>query len=196
MTEQELAAEIVYQHLRRGASAMSFDPIVASGPNSALPHARPTERTLQQGDMVVIDMGCFVNGYASDMTRTISIGEPDEEARKVYNVVLQAQESALSAASAQLSNSALDNVARSFIKDSGYGAYFTHSLGHGVGLQIHEWPSISWRMDHPLSAGMVLTIEPGIYLPGKVGVRIEDMIQLTQDGCENLTGSTKELIVI
>jgi len=196
MSEQEIAAEIVYQHLRRGASAMSFDPIVASGPNSALPHARPTERVLQQGDMVVIDMGCFKEGYASDMTRTIAIGEPGEEARKVYQVVLDAQLKALEAASSNLTSKELDKVARSVIEDAGYGSYFSHSLGHGVGLQIHEWPSISWRAEYPLKAGMIITIEPGIYIPGRLGVRIEDMIQLTETGCDNLTGSNKQLVVI
>ena len=196
MTEQELAAEIVYQHMQRGATGMSFDPIVASGPNSALPHARPTSRELQLGDMVVIDMGCFVQGYASDMTRTISIGTPTPEVKKVYQVVLDAQQSALEKASSQLTSRELDAVARSLIEDAGYGAYFSHSLGHGVGLQIHEWPSISWRSDHKLEPGMVVTIEPGIYLPEKFGVRIEDMIQLTEFGCENLTASRKDLIII
>ena len=196
LTEQEIAAEIVYQHMKRGAASMSFDPIVASGPNSALPHARPTDRALQHGDLVVIDMGCIVNGYASDMTRTLAIGEADEQARDVYNIVLNAQEKALQAASAQLSSLELDRVARGFIEEAGYGDYFTHSLGHGVGLQIHEWPSISWRSDFPLASGMIITIEPGVYVPEKLGVRIEDMIYLEDDGCENLTGSTKELIVI
>ena len=196
MSEQEIAAEIVYQHLRRGASAMSFDPIVASGPNSALPHARPTKRKLQQGDMVVIDMGCFKNGYASDMTRTIAVGEPGEEARKVYQVVLDAQLKALEAASSNMTSKELDNVARSVIEDAGYGSFFSHSLGHGVGLQIHEWPSVSWRAEYPLKAGVIITIEPGIYIPDQLGVRIEDMIQLTETGCDNLTRSGKQLVVI
>ncbi|MBX2821078.1 MAG: aminopeptidase P family protein [Rhodothermaceae bacterium] len=196
MSEQDIAAEIVYQHLRRGASAMSFDPIVASGPNSALPHARPTQRVLQQGDMVVIDMGCFKNGYASDMTRTLAIGEPGEEARTVYQVVLDAQSKALEAASPNLTSKELDSAARSIIEDAGYGSFFSHSLGHGVGLQIHEWPSVSWKAEYPLQAGMIITIEPGIYIPDQFGVRIEDMIQLTETGCDNLTGSTKQLVVI
>ena len=196
MREQDIAAEIVYQHLRRGASAMSFDPIVASGPNSALPHARPTQRVLQQGDMVVIDMGCFNNGYASDMTRTIAIGEPGEEARAVYQVVLDAQLKALEAASSNMTSKELDNMARSVIEDAGYGSFFSHSLGHGVGLQIHEWPSISWKAEYPLQPGMIITIEPGVYLPDQLGVRIEDLIQLTEFGNDNLTASPKELVVI
>lgn len=196
MTEQEIAAEIVYQHLRRGASSMSFDPIVASGPNGALPHARPSNRELQMGDMVVVDMGCFVNGYASDMTRTFAVGEPGEEARTVYQTVLDAQLKALEAASPDLTTRELDHVARSVIEQAGYGAYFSHSLGHGVGLQIHEWPGVSWKSEHPLQEGMIITIEPGIYIPNQVGVRIEDMIQLTESGCENLTASPKALIVL
>ncbi len=196
LTEKEVAAEVVYQHLQRGASGMSFDPIVASGPNSALPHARPTDRRLQVGDLVVIDMGCFVNGYASDMTRTVSIGTPPDEARRVYDLVLDAQKQALDFASAGCTSSELDDAARSIIKDAGYGACFTHSLGHGVGLQIHEWPSISWRADVQLAEGMVLTIEPGVYLPERFGVRIEDMIRLTQTGCENITASTKAFTIL
>ena len=196
MTEQEIAAEIVYQHLSRGAVRMSFDPIVASGPNSALPHARPTSRKLQAGDMVVVDMGCFVDGYASDMTRTFAIGDPGQEALDVYKTVLDAQMIALDKASPLLTTKELDQLARSVIEDAGYGNFFVHSLGHGVGLQIHEWPSISWRSEYPLMPGMVITIEPGVYIPGKMGVRIEDMIQLTQEGCVNLTTSPKELITL
>lgn len=196
MTEQEIAAEIVYQHLLRGASAMSFEPIVASGPNGALPHARPTSRTLQNQDLVVIDMGCFLDGYASDMTRTLAIGEPDREALKVYNTVLEAQLAALDSASAGISSKTLDATARDIITRDGYGDFFTHSLGHGVGLQIHEWPSISWRTDTPLKPGMAITIEPGIYVPGFCGVRIEDLIVIEDGGCTNLTQSSKDLIKI
>ena len=196
MTEHEIAAEIVYQHMRLGASAMSFDPIVASGPNSALPHARPSSRKLAHGDMVVIDMGCFKEGYASDMTRTVAMGEPSQEAKKVYHIVLDAQARALEFASAGLSSRELDNLARSVINDAGYGPYFTHSLGHGVGLQIHEWPSVSWRSDYPLLPGMIITIEPGVYIPDQFGVRIEDMIRLTDTGSENLTSSSKQLMIL
>lgn len=196
ITEQEVAAEIVYQHLRRGAAGMSFDPIVASGPNGALPHARPSNRKLQSGDLIVLDMGCFKDGYASDMTRTVAIGQPDDEALEVYQVVLDAQCKALEHASASLTSRQLDSTARTVIEEAGYGPYFSHSLGHGVGLQIHEWPSISWRADNKLLPGMIITIEPGIYLPGKFGVRIEDIIQLNQSGSENLTKSPKELISI
>lgn len=195
-TEQEIAAEIVYQHMIRGASRMSFDPIVASGPNGALPHARPSSRVLQAGDLVVLDFGCFVNGYASDMTRTIAIGKPTAKAVEVYNTVLEAQQNAISTASASLTAKELDATARSVITNAGYGEYFTHSLGHGVGLDIHEWPRISWQSEDQLVENAVVTIEPGVYLPNNLGVRIEDMVVLKQDGCDVLTKSSKELFVL
>ncbi|MEZ4701447.1 MAG: aminopeptidase P family protein [Rhodothermales bacterium] len=194
MTELEVAAEIVYRHMRRGASGMSFDPIVAAGPNGALPHARPTDRRLAPGDLVVLDFGCFVDGYASDMTRTIAIGEPDPEAVKVYHIVLDAHLKALDAARAGMSGKALDAVARTLIADAGYGPLFSHSLGHGVGLQIHEWPSVSFRTEDELPAGVVITIEPGIYVPGRFGVRIEDMALLEAHGARSMAHSPKELI--
>jgi Xaa-Pro aminopeptidase len=194
LTEREVAAEIVYQHLRRGASSMSFDPIVASGPNGALPHARPTDRPLQAGDLVVLDFGGFVDGYASDMTRTVAIGEPEPAAVEVYHIVLEAQRRALEAARAGLTTRALDAVARTYIGEQGYGAQFSHGLGHGVGLQIHEWPSVSFRTEDVLPAGAVVTIEPGIYLPGRFGVRIEDMVLLQPDGALSLAASSKALI--
>ncbi len=196
MTEQEVAAEIVYQHLQRGAEKMSFDPIVASGPNGALPHARPSDRRLAAGEMVVLDFGCFVDGYASDMTRTVAIGEPGEEARAVYALVRQAQEAAIEATRAGISSRALDAVARDRIEAGGYGEYFSHGLGHGVGLQIHEWPRLSYHVDDVLPAGATVTIEPGIYLPERFGVRIEDIIVLRDEGHENLTASPKDLLVL
>ena len=196
LTEQEVAAEIIYQHLIRGASAMSFDPIVASGPNGALPHARPTSRVLQQDELIVLDFGCFLNGYASDMTRTIALGKPQEEALEVYETVLEAQKAAVAAASAGMTTSALDQVARSIITEAGYGDYFTHSLGHGVGLQIHEWPRVSWQSEDELLENMVVTIEPGVYIPQQFGVRIEDLIVLKQEGCEVLTRTPKELLIL
>ncbi len=196
VSEREVAAEIVYEHMRRGAVRMSFDPIVASGPQSALPHAQPTARTLEAGDMVVLDFGCFVDGYASDMTRTVALGNPTDEARKVHRVVLDAQKRALDAARAGISGRDLDAVARNAITEAGYGEAFVHSLGHGVGLQIHEWPSISQRTEDALPPDAVVTIEPGIYLPGRFGVRIEDLIVLNDDGAENLTRSPRELICL
>jgi Xaa-Pro aminopeptidase len=191
-----VAAEIVYQHLQRGAARMSFDPIVASGEHGALPHQRPTDHALRPGDMVVLDFGCVLEGYASDMTRTIALGEPGETARTVYNVVLEAQERAIGAVHAGLSTQALDGVARDTITAAGYGAYFSHGLGHGIGLQTHEWPRISYHVDDQLPEGAVITIEPGIYLPDQFGVRIEDIVVVRADGCENLTASPKSLIVL
>lgn len=194
--EVEVASEIVYQHLQRGAERMSFDPIVAGGEHGALPHKRPTERVLRHGDMVVLDFGCVLDGYASDMTRTLALGEPGKKARAVYDVVLAAQERAIEAVHAGLSTQALDGVARDIITAAGYGDYFTHGLGHGIGLQTHEWPRISYHVDDELPEGAVVTIEPGIYLPEQFGVRIEDMVVVRSDGCENLTASPKSLIVL
>ena len=196
MTEREVSARIVYQHLLHGADKMSFDPIVASGPNGALPHARPSDRVLREGELVVIDMGCFLQGYASDMTRTIALGEPSDEARAVYNVVLEAQEASLQAARSGITGTDIDRVARTIIEEAGYGDYFGHGLGHGVGLEIHEWPRLSYHVSHNLPANAAVTVEPGIYLPDKFGVRIEDLIILHPDGHENLTQSPKTLQIL
>lgn len=196
ISEKDVAAEIVYRHMKRGAEKMSFDPIVASGPNSALPHARPTDRLLREGELVVIDMGCFLHGYASDMTRTFAMGDPGEEARAGYAAVREAQEAALSAAKAGMKASDLDGVARTVLEDHELGDEFSHGLGHGVGLQIHEWPRVSKNSDTTLPAGAVVTIEPGVYVAGQFGVRIEDIIVLREEGAENLTASTKDLITI
>ena len=196
VTEREVGAEIVYRHLRHGADTMSFDPIVASGPNGALPHARPSDRTLREGELIVIDMGCFLNGYASDMTRTIALGEPSGEARRVYNIVLEAQEAALQSARSGITGTDIDAVARGVIEEAGYDDYFGHGLGHGVGLEIHEWPRLSYHVTHDLPDGAAVTVEPGIYLPEKFGVRIEDLIIVHPDGHENLTQSPKTLQVI
>lgn len=196
VTEREVAAQIMYQHINRGADKLSFDPIVAAGPRGALPHARPTDRPIAPGELVVIDMGCFLNGYASDMTRTIAVGEPGEEARKVYDTVYRAQEAAIDAARAGISSDTLDAVARDVIEEAGYGDYFSHGLGHGVGLQVHEWPRLSYHVSYPLPASAAVTIEPGIYLPDRFGVRIEDIVVLRNRGCVNLTTAPKNLIVI
>lgn len=197
MTEREVAAEIVYRHLRRGAEKMSFDPIVASGPNGAKPHARPTDRVLKEGELVVIDMGGFRNGYVSDMTRTVALGEPGAAAREGYALVLRAQRAALQAARAGMASKDLDAVARDVIADGGLGDHFAHGLGHGVGLQIHEWPRVSYTADYELPAGAAVTIEPGVYVPDDgYGVRIEDVVILREDGCENLTAAEKELVVL
>ena len=196
-TEQEVAAEITYQHLLRGAEKMAFDPIVASGPNGARPHARPTDRRLREGDLVVLDMGCLRDGYASDMTRTVALGTPSAQARRGYQVVREAQERALEAARAGLTGKELDAVAREVIEGADLGDYFAHGLGHGIGLEVHEWPRVSRTAENELPEGACVTIEPGVYVPEEgYGVRIEDIVVLTSDGCENLTTTTKELLVL
>lgn len=196
VSEREISAAIVYGHLRRGAERMAFEPIVGSGPNGARPHARAGDRRIEAGDLVVIDMGGVLDGYASDMTRTVAVGEPGAEARAVYEIVLEAQRAALAAARPGMPSSTLDAAARDVIAEAGYAAFFGHSLGHGIGLQTHEWPTVSFRSDAPLPAGAVVTIEPGIYLPERFGVRIEDIIVLREGGCENLTHTPKELLVL
>jgi Xaa-Pro aminopeptidase len=182
--------------MQGGADRMAFDPIVASGPNAARPHARATNRVLQSGDVVLIDMGGVVNGYASDMTRTVVLGQPPQSFREVYGIVRDAQQRAIDAARAGIASDALDGVARSVIEAAGYGKMFPHSLGHGVGLQVHEWPPVSYRSDVPLPERAAITIEPGIYLPGAFGVRIEDVVVLRSDGCEPITQTSKELLVL
>jgi len=195
-SERDIAADLVHAHLKGGASSMSFDPIVASGPNSALPHARPTSRMVEIGDVVVIDMGGFVDGYASDMTRTLVVGEPSMDVVDTYHAVLEAQRAALEAARGGMTSKDLDAAARSVLEYHGLAENFSHGLGHGLGLQIHEWPRVSKHSDDTLPVGTVITIEPGVYLNGNFGIRIEDIIVLQEEGCENLTRSPKELVTI
>lgn len=200
--ELDISAEITYLHKKFGADRDAFEPIVASGKNSAFPHARSSSKKLRKGDIVTIDIGCVVNGYNSDMTRTIFLGEPARpggmklDAIKIYRTVLSAQLKAIEAAVEGLTYKELDAVARNIITDAGYGDYFTHSLGHGVGLQIHEPPRLSAKTIGKLKAGTVVTIEPGIYIPDFGGVRIEDIIVIRDGSPEILNKSTKELIVI
>lgn len=196
ISERDVAAEITYRHLRHGAEHMAFAPIVASGPNAARPHARATGRVLRDGDVVLIDMGGVVDGYASDMTRTVVLGTPPPSFEEVYDVVLEAQQQAIDTARAGIPSDALDAAARSVIEDAGYGDAFPHSLGHGLGLQVHEWPPVSYRSDAPLPARAAITIEPGIYLPGQFGVRIEDVVVLQRGGCERITQAPKELLIL
>ena len=196
MTEKQVAAEIVYAHLRQGAERMSFDPIVASGPRSALPHARPTDRRLKKGELVLFDTGCIFQGYASDMTRMISLGEPQKKAREVYDMVRNAQSLAINFARADILGNALDWVAREAIELEGHGPYFTHGLGHGIGMDVHEWPRVSAKSKDSLPSGCVITIEPGIYLSGQFGIRIEDTIVLTKEGSSRLGRLTQELLIV
>lgn len=196
MSEKEVVAELNYIGAKLGSEGASFDPIVGSGPNGAMCHAVPSERKLQHGDLVVLDFGCIVDGYHSDMTRTFGVGAVSDECRRIYDIVLEAQERALRALKAGITGKALDAVARDYISSFGYGACFGHSLGHGFGLEIHEQPNASVRSDTVFEPGMTITIEPGIYVEGLCGVRIEDCCVVTEDGCLNLVSSTKELLVI
>lgn len=197
MTEREVGAEIVYRHLTQGADTMSFDPIVASGPNAARPHARPTDRALRTGEMIVLDMGGIREGYASDMTRTVALGDPGATARHGYDAVRRAQTAALEVAQAGLTGKELDGVARDVLDEAGLGEYFSHGLGHGIGLEVHEWPRVSHTADDELPAGTCVTIEPGVYIPEEnFGVRIEDIVVLRPDGCENLTRTPKDLLLL
>lgn len=197
MKESEVALALEVYMRSHGATGLSFDTIAASGPNSSLPHAVPTDRVLQDGDFLTMDFGCVFDGYCSDMTRTIHIGNKvNPKQLEVYNIVLKAQLAALDSIKPGMKCSDVDAVARNIIKDAGYGAYFGHGLGHSVGLFIHEEPRFSPKCDAILEPGMVITVEPGIYLPGEFGVRIEDMVVITENGYRNLAKSSKELICI
>ena len=196
VTEKEIAALLLYKMLHYGAEDKSFDPIVVSGPNGSLPHGVPGERVIQNGEFVTMDFGCIYHGYCSDMTRTVAVGFATEEMQRVYHTVLSAQEAGIRAARAGVTGREVDGAARAVITAAGYGDYFGHSFGHGVGVEIHEAPNASPMNEKPLPAGAVISAEPGIYLPGKLGVRIEDVILLTEEGCKDLTKAPKELIIL
>jgi Xaa-Pro aminopeptidase len=174
----------------------SFPAIVAAGPNGALPHAEPGEREIGRGELIVFDMGAQLDGYCSDGTRTFATGDPGEEARAVYEVVLAAQLKALEVIKAGVKGEDVDGAARRIIADAGHGDRFGHGLGHGVGLEVHEAPRLSLRSDDALAAGEVVTVEPGIYLPGQLGVRIEDLVVVTDEGLRNLSELPKDLQLI
>jgi Xaa-Pro aminopeptidase len=191
-TEVELAAELEHEMRRRGASGPSFETIVASGPNSALPHARPTGREIGRGELVVIDFGALVDGYHSDMTRTLCVGEPPDDLAALVDAVLAAQRAGLHRVAAGVSAGEVDEAARSSLAEAGYGELFIHSTGHGVGLEIHEGPPVAHGSADILQAGSVVTVEPGAYEPGRGGVRIEDTVVVTATGARVLTKSTKD----
>ena len=196
LSEREIASELEHFMRKQGASAVSFSPIVAAGPRSSLPHAEPGEDQIHQGDFIVLDFGCIYQGYCSDMTRTVVVGEPSKKHREIYDIVLRAQIEALKQIRPGLLGKEVDKVARDIIKEAGYEEYFGHGLGHSVGLEIHESPRFSPADTVKIQKGMVMTVEPGIYLPGFGGVRIEDLVVITEKGIDNLTYSPKELIVI
>ncbi|MCL2002781.1 MAG: Xaa-Pro peptidase family protein [Oscillospiraceae bacterium] len=195
-TERAVCAEIVYRLIQNGAEKPSFDPIVASGPNGSMPHAVPSGRAIQKGDFVTMDFGCVYNGYCSDMTRTVAVGGADGKMREVYSLVLAAQVAGIAAARAGAVGKDIDAAARNIITAAGYGDNFGHGFGHGLGLEVHESPNANPAEEKALPAGAVISAEPGVYLPGKFGVRIEDVLVLTETGCENLMTAPKELVVV
>jgi len=196
MKEIEVALELEMFMKKQGASALSFDIIVASGLRSSLPHGRASEKIIEDGDFITMDFGCIYKGYCSDMTRTVVVGEASEKQKKVYETVLKAQEAALKAIKPGISGKDADKVARDIITEEGFGEYFGHGLGHGVGLEVHEAPRLAPIGEKILKENMVVTDEPGIYIPDFGGVRIEDLIVVTEEGCERLSTSPKHLIQI
>ena len=196
MTEKELCAELIYCLYKNGAEGLSFAPIVVAGPNSSMPHGVPGDRKLQKGDFITMDFGVLYKDYCSDMTRTVALGYATDEMKLVYETVLKAQLAGIAVTKAGVTGQAIDGAARKVISDAGYGDYFGHGYGHCLGLQVHEAPNCNPSNDKPMPAGCVSSAEPGIYLPGKFGVRIEDCVIIKENGVENLAHSPKELIVI
>ena len=196
MSELELQAELIYCMYKNGGTGLAFDPIVVSGPNTSLPHGVAGERKIQAGDFVTMDFGASYMGYCADMTRTVAVGFATEEMKKVYSIVLEAQNSAIAATKAGVTGAYVDGVARKVIEDAGFGENFGHGYGHSLGLEIHEAPNMNTRNQEPLPAMAVCSAEPGIYLPGKFGVRIEDVTILTEDGAIDITASPKKLIIV
>lgn len=196
MTELEAAAEIEGFMKRSGAERLSFETIIASGARSAMPHGTASGKKIEKGDLVVMDFGCIYNGYCSDMTRTVAVGCASEKQKELYDTVLAAQQAAFELIRPGIVCRDVDRAARRVIEDAGYGEYFGHGLGHGVGLDIHEEPAFSARDDTVLAPGMVLSVEPGIYLPGAYGIRIEDLIVVTENGFRNLASVDKAFTVI
>jgi Xaa-Pro aminopeptidase len=196
VTEKEIAARLQYLMLHYGGENMSFDPIVLSGSNGSLPHGVPSSKVIENGDFVTMDFGCIYKGYCSDMTRTVAVGFATEEMQLVYNTVLAAQKAGITAARAGITGQEIDGVARKVITTAGYGERFGHSFGHGVGVEVHEAPNASPSNEKPMPANTVISAEPGIYLPGKMGVRIEDVLILKEGGCLDITKAPKNLIIL
>ncbi|MDF2856206.1 MAG: Xaa-Pro dipeptidase [Neobacillus sp.] len=195
-TELEVSNELEFFMRRAGATASSFDTIVASGYRSALPHGVASDKVIETGDFVTLDYGAYYNGYVSDITRTVAVGNPDAKLKEIYDIVLEAQLKGMAGIKPGITGKEADALTRDYITEKGYGEYFGHSTGHGIGLEVHEGPGLSMRSDITLESGMVVTCEPGIYIEGLGGVRIEDDLLLTKDHNESLTHSTKELIIL
>ena len=193
MTERQLAARLQYLAICGGAEKMSFDTIVASGPNGSMPHAVPTDRKVREGEFITFDFGCVCDGYCSDTTRTVALGQVTKEMEHIYRIVYEAQKAGIAAARSGITGCRMDAAARDVIGKAGYGDYFGHALGHSLGIEVHEDPVAAPRNEKPLPSGTVISVEPGIYLPGKFGVRIEDVVVLDDGGCRDLTGLTREL---
>lgn len=196
MTEQELKAELESKMLRLGASGPSFDTIVASGYRGALPHGVASDKKIEEGDMITLDFGAYYNGYVSDITRTFAIGQPDPKLLEIYNIVLEAQQTAVNKIKAGMTGEEADAIARDIISNYGYGEYFGHSTGHGIGLEIHEKPMLAKTAKTKLVPNNCVTVEPGIYIEGLGGIRIEDDILITKNGNEVFTKCTKDLIIL
>lgn len=196
VTEKKIALELDFYMLRNGGEALSFETIAVSGKNSSMPHGVPSDKKIENGDFITMDFGTVINGYHSDMTRTVAVGFATDEMKNVYNTVLNAQQNCLNKIKAGVSCKDGDDFARSIINSAGYGQYFTHSTGHGVGVEIHEFPNLSPASDSILQVGNIVTVEPGIYIPEKFGVRIEDMALITENSCYNLTNAPKDLIIL
>ncbi len=196
VTEREIALLLDNYMIKSGAEAISFDTIALTGKNTSMPHGVPTDCTVQNDDFVLMDFGAVYDGYHSDMTRTVCVGKPTAEMEEVYNIVLDAQLKALEFIKSGITGAEADSVARNYIADKGFGEAFGHSLGHGVGMEIHEYPNASQRSKTVFEKNMIVTVEPGIYLPGKFGVRIEDFVVVTENSCRNLTNCPKKLIIL
>lgn len=196
VTEREVAARLTYDMLRFGGEKNSFDPIVVSGPNGSLPHGIPGDKAIRTGEFVTMDFGCKWGGYCSDMTRTVAVGQPTEEMVRVYNLVLAAQRAGIAASRAGVRGRDIDAAARQVIEAGGYGDCFGHGYGHSLGIEIHESPNANTRDETPMPVGAVVSAEPGIYLPGRFGVRIEDVVVMDPEGCRNITLAPKELMIL
>lgn len=196
MTERQVAAEIVYRMLLLGADRVSFGPIVVTGVRTSLPHGEPGDHPIVPGSFLTMDFGCVLDGWCSDMTRTVAFGSVTEEMRTIYDTVLAAQQAAIAAARANIPGKEIDAAARNVIEKAGYGQYFSHNLGHGMGMSGHEGIGATPLEERCLPEGAVISVEPGIYIPGHCGVRIEDILYLTAEGAENITLTPKELLIL